>query len=220
MLNPNRNHSVHFGELRTYFAHRPQKKYPKGSIIFHQGDKFDGIYYVLSGFVRIYDIDNRGNKKLSMIMSRDNLFPNALIIQDNIINDYYWEAMTETVLARVDPAEVKNDIINNEKLRRELTIYNIKSLGILNGRVKSLLRTYANQRIPAVLSHLVECAGYTNERGEGCLEVVVSHQDIAALANVARETASIELKKLSNKHIIWYQGNKMLIDLAALAKLE
>lgn len=203
-------------ELKKYFELKRQKKFSKGDMILHQGDKVEHIYFVDSGYIRAYDIDSKGNQKLAMIMGKVNLFPSTAIIQDEFNACYYWQAMTDVVLSQVGIEEFKNELIISSALSYELFTYVAKELAILDGRVRTLLQTYAAQRIPSTIKHLVDYAGHIDTKGIGHLEVVISHQDVAALTNVARETASIELKKMKDNNIIWYEGHKMLIDLSKL----
>ncbi len=203
-------------ELKNYFKLKHIKRYIKGEMILHQDEPSYYVYFVRSGFVRIYDIDKRGNQKLVMILGEVNLFPISAIIRPNLVTGYYWEAMTDVEICIVEVVQFRSDIMSNPALCFELFTHVAGEFSILDGRIWTLLQTYAAQRIPSTIKYLVDYAGHIDKQGIGHLELIISHQDVAALTNVARETASIELKKLKDEKIIWYEGHKMLINLAKL----
>ncbi len=198
-------------EIKHYFQEKNLRSFKKGTIILYQGDISPCVYYVRSGYIRIYDIDDHGNQKLIMIFGRDNMFPNARLTSSPSPSAYYWEAMTDCQMYCADANEMVRSIKADRELAYCLYDYSVKLIATLQNRILGLLQTFTSQKVPMVLKFLLDYAGHT-KAGQGTLDVAISHQDIASLASVARETVSLEMKKLKNQGVISYQGRKLVID--------
>lgn len=78
-------------------------------------------------------------------------------------------------------------------------------------RVEHLVFSDAYRRVISVLIYVAKHFGQKDTRG-----IVVhhkfTHQDIATLVGVARETASIEIAKLEKKGLIEYVDHSMLFN--------
>lgn len=206
-------------EIRRYFQSKSLKEFKRGTVILHQGDISPCIFFVKEGFIRVYDIDENGNQKLIMIFGKDNLFPNPRLSDDRFPSAYYWETMVDSKIYCAGAEEMIEDIRSDSVLSYNLYMHAAKIIGTLHERILSLLQTFTSQKIPMVLKSLVDYAGRIDEMGFGHLDIVVSHQDIASLGSVARETASLEIKRLKDKGLIKYQGRKMVIDLKKLNQI-
>ncbi len=203
-------------EIKKYFQAQSLKEFKRGTVILHQGDISPCIFYVKAGYIRVYDIDENGNQKLIMVFGSDNIFPNSRLCENPFPSAYYWEAMVDCKLYCANANKMLQDVRDNPVLAFDLYKYAAKIIGSLQARILGLLQTFTSQKIPLVLNSLIEYAGHEDAQGFGYLDVIISHQDIASLGSVARETASLEIKKLKDKGIIRYRGRKMVIDLKKL----
>lgn len=68
----------------------------------------------------------------------------------------------------------------------------------------------AQSKVASMLLICAERLGKENKKGI-TVQVPLTHQDIASLLGIARETASIEMKKLQTKDLIGYQGKYLVI---------
>lgn len=207
-------------ELKKYFQSQSLKEFKRGTVILHQGDISPCVFYVKEGYIRVYDIDENGNQKLIMVFGKDNIFPNARLTGDPAASVYYWEAMIDAKIYCANADKMLQDVKDNPILAYHLYSYAARIIGSLQARILGLLQTFSSQKIPQVLNSLVEYAGHVDSKGFGHLDVIISHQDIASLGSVARETASLEIKKLKDRGIIRYQGRKMIINLKKLNHLS
>lgn len=200
-----------------YFTTKTLKVFKKGEIILHQGDLSCCIYMVKKGYVRVYDIDENGSQKLIAIFGKNHIFPHLRLGYKPAPSAYYWEAVMDTELYSVPTDEILLDIKTDPNLGLSLYQYATKLIDTLQERVLGLLQTFTSRKIPLVLRYLIDDIGQV-ENGIGSINMPLSHQDIASLGGLARETASIEMKKLKDESVVSYQGRKMLVNIKKLEK--
>jgi len=70
------------GELEIVAAQSRRKKYPKGSIIFHEGDHGDYLCVILSGRVKVSLLGARGQEAIVRILERLDFLGEIALIDD------------------------------------------------------------------------------------------------------------------------------------------
>lgn len=168
-----------------------------------------GVFYLKKGFVRRYTISEEGEELTLIIFKPGDFFPVMWAIK-NIPNNEYLEAMTEVEVQRVPREsflaflkqypEVGFEVLGNIVTRLD---------GILE-RIKYLVFGNADQKVASILVICGERFG--EKKGRTVLiKLALTHQDIASLIGLTRETTSIEIKKLERDGLISHQGRFILI---------
>jgi CRP/FNR family transcriptional regulator len=204
--------------LRRFFESGTRLSYERGATIIHQEDDPQGVFLILEGFVKSFDITKYGEENLLVIRESGQIFPILWTMTDER-TDVFYEAMSNVVLYRVDLKSYRKQIDENQAFIRDvldqvLTMYKIHSQRVLNLEYRS-----AHERVVYCLLTLADRFGVKAQKGIR-INAPIRHQDIASSVNCSRETASRELSKLEKKKLICSdEGTIVLCDLRSLASI-
>lgn len=126
-------------------------------------------------------------------------------------NKYYIEAMTPVEVYLAPRDEFIKFIKENGDVLFELTSRILIRLGGLLTRMEYMVFGNAGSKVASIIAICAERFGHKNTIGETVVGVLLTHKEIANLIGVARETVSIEIKRLENEEVIGYRGRHILI---------
>ena len=127
--------------------------------------------------------------------------------------------MTEAELWRVTREEFLEYVRDKPKILFELTRRILERFLGLMRRMEDLVFGNADRKVASIL--LICCERFSRSSGQKLeIDVPLTHNAIAALVGVTRETVSIEMKKLAQKGIITYRGRRLKINNLRLLRRE
>ena len=158
----------------------------------------------------MYQISNNGKEITLNIFRPGSYFPMIWAIT-SIINIYYCEAMTPTTIYKAPKEDTLQLLKNNPELLLELTSRMVVGFYNLISNMELLLSANASQRVSMILIILANRFGHENGN-KTAISLTFSHEDIAKLVSLTRETTSLEMKKLKELNIINYSRSKIVIN--------
>jgi len=195
--------------LVNFFARYPKKKYDAGEVIISSGGEARYIFFIDKGIVRSFYIDEKGNELTINLFKPLNLFPLSAVLAERG-NVYNIQAFTSVevsfapvpvVLKHLDEnSQLKNRIIRN--FAKGLEGYVIRSFFLIKGS--------ASQKVASTFLMLTKRFGKKINRLI-TINLPLTHQNIADLAGITRETASIQIGLLKKEKIISTQGKRIAI---------
>lgn len=198
-----------FEKLEDFFSKYKLFRYQKGEAILRPGDTPQGVYLIKKGYVRLYSISENGEELTLIIFKPNDFFPLMWAI-NNTENTEYLEAMTSVEIWRSPKDKFLEFIKTNPDVFFELTSRILVRLGGLLERMQYLVFGSAYEKVASILLICVERFG-KKEGKHTVIQVPLTHSDIARLIGVARETASIEMKKMERKRLIAYRGRLLIV---------
>lgn len=198
-------------ELTRFFKGGTRLTYSKGEIIIRPEDTPQGVFFIEEGFVKSYDITKYGEENLLVIRKSGQIFPILWTMTDER-TDVFYQAMSDTVLYRVDRKAYNDKIDGNETefiksvLEQVLLMYKIHSDRVLNLEYRS-----AAERVAYRLLTLSRRFGKKTGKGT-MIEAPIRHHDIASSVNCSRETASREISKLEKKGFVSSKSGYIVIN--------
>lgn len=118
--------------------------------------------------------------------------------------------MTAVELCQAPREKFLNFIKNNGEVLFELTHRILTRFGGVLSRMEYAMFGTAYNKVASII--LICADRFGQSLGENTtIQVPLTHQDIANLIGVARETVSIEMKKLQNKGLIDYKGKYLMV---------
>ncbi len=200
----------------TFYNQFKTRSYRKGETLIRADDDPQGIFCLTKGYIRQYTISALGTELTLHILKPTSYFPMVWAV-NGTPNVYYFEALTPVEVGRAPRDEVVTFIKDKPEIIFELMSGLLEEYAETLKRVEHLVFSDAYRRVISVLIYIAKHFGSKNVRG-----IVVNHrfthQDIATLVGVARETASIEIIKLEKKGLIEYIDHSMLFN--NIKKLE
>ena len=195
-------------KLDNFFSQFRERRFKKGQVIIRAEDEPGGVYYLTSGFVRFYSIFEDGKELTLNIFKPGSYFPMLWALAD-IPNVYFFEPITNVSVRQAPKSKVLEFIKINPDIFYELTKRLMVGFAGLMVRFEQLLTQNAQKKVASVFYLSARRFGDKNGNGQTIISFPLTHQEIANLANLTRETTSLEIKKLevagtiSKKNRLW-----------------
>lgn len=195
--------------LSILFADCRPIRYNRREIILRPEDTPSGVLYLKKGFVRLYTVSELGEELTLIIFKPGDFFPVMWAI-NNIPNSQYLEAMTDVEVQKVSRESFAEFLRHHAEVESEVLSNILIRLSGLLERIEYLVFGNAYQKVASIL---VICGERFGEKQDNkvLIKVILTHQDIANLIGLTRETTSLEVKKLEREGIISRQGKFILI---------
>lgn len=221
MMNVAMSDQVARNYLHAFLERHPSRSFKKREIIVFQGEAPRQAFVVKRGTVKAYNLSVGGDEKPVAFYQPDNVFPAAWVYGKTASSTYYYEAFTpEVEVYTID----RQEFIDFIKKRPELLYQELQRLlaDQLGGsmRLNALQNSRARDKLIYTLHYLALSHGQAAGPGKIELTLDVTHQDLANLTGLTRETVATELNKLKRQHVIEYGKNQPYrLDVSSLTRL-
>ncbi|MBI2593271.1 Crp/Fnr family transcriptional regulator [Candidatus Daviesbacteria bacterium] len=206
-----------FKKLENFFSKRKLLNYKKGEIIIRSDDIPQGVFYVQKGYVSLYTMLEDGRQITLNIFKPGSYFSMMWAISD-IPNAYCFQAITQTSLYRAPKGEVVDFLKRNPDVLFDVTRRILVGLDGILTIIQHLVSGTAYQKIGTTLVILAKRFGRKSRNLGITIELALTHQDIANLCGITRETTSLAMKKLEKKKLISYNTHHVVVK--SVLKLE
>jgi len=195
-----------------------RKTFKKGDYIIHPGDQPPGVFYILRGLVKAYDITKYGEENLLIIRKQDEIFPLiwALTGQERKVA---YQTLEPTITLDISREQFEKEITRHPGAMAPLLDMTIEMYRLHSERILNLEYRTVRERIVSFL--LTMASRFGTRTSDGLLiEAPLRHQDIASSVNATRETTSREISALEKKGLIVKQNSYFLLkDVKTLRSL-
>lgn len=194
---------------------------PKGAVIgFDDSRRIIGV--LESGYVKRYTITEDGNQSIQALYDVADIFPLTqaydLLFDLSIstgIEDVYYEALTKSTIYTLSRDELQKHLEANPGLYKDFSFAagvrlrsNVQKLE--NASMKSVYK-----RVVHELLYLAELHG-KHDGGAVTFDSPFTHQLIASMLNVARESVSHSMTELHKKGLVSKESCLTIHDIKAL----
>ncbi|MCL4357752.1 Crp/Fnr family transcriptional regulator [Patescibacteria group bacterium] len=193
-----------------------RKTYRKGDYIIRPGEQPPGVFYIIEGLVKAYDITKYGEENLLIIRKQDEIFPLiwALTGQERQVA---YQALALTTVLQITRQSFEKEITKHQGAMAPLLDMTLEMYRLHSERILNLEYRTVRERIISFL--LTMGARFGTRTNEGLLiEAPLRHQDIASSINATRETTSREISDLIKKGLI--KKNKSCYTLKKVPELR
>lgn len=204
-------------ELAELFRGAQERSYKAGETILRQDDVTMWVYFIRRGLVREYVVSAEGVEMTVNYHKPGGVFPHTWSLEDKVLATRF-EAHTGAVLAQLKEKDFSAEVKKNPGIIYGITEHAIRREKSVIRRMGCRVFCHAYTRIIDSLLYLADNFGTRNENGSVVVTDRFTQKDIAALAGVTRETASIELGLVSKKGLALFEKGK--IDIPQYARLK
>lgn len=194
--------------VHSYFQTARRSTYSKGEVILDAEQRSD-VYYIESGFVKVYAINGQGELYTHIIYKSGELFPVMWTFNDSIQNVFY-EAVTPTVVRHTSKEKFLAFAKGSVEAAYALIVQVSQQFFVYTSRVDNLEYRSARERVVYRLLFLGHRFGIKQADGI-YIEVPLTHELLASTINLVRESVSRELEKLEKKQLISYKNRHIVI---------
>lgn len=190
----------------------PVKNFNKDEILVHQGDESDQIYIVKNGIIRCYDISLEGNQQLIWLLSKDEIFPFTLLFDIDKKIRFFYSAFSEAEVYIVNKNELADFLKSSPKVLFEICAEMTRKYDGLHHRVNATGKPKAREKILHTLAFIADrFNAYKPHDKQVKLSLPLTHQDIADLVGLTRETTATTLKQLKDENFIDYENQRFIV---------
>ncbi|MEO1953697.1 MAG: Crp/Fnr family transcriptional regulator [Campylobacterales bacterium] len=171
----------------------------KGEDPLSSGDTQKYFYFVISGKIKIYDIDFQTSKEQTLYMlSHGDMF-DVVSLLDGQPNQYISEVLEDAHLIQIPLDDVKQMILKDEKFRQYFYHYIASQLRSMEDLAISLSFYDVYQRVVQLFTRFTQTID-----GKTKLRVIdnLSHEEIASMVGSVRKVVNRTLQKLKKDGII------------------
>ena len=197
-------------EIEHFFRKFKKYSYKKGEVILRGGDEPNGIFFIAEGFTRMYFICAEGREFTLTILRPGSFFPAIWLICDTP-NLYFFEAITEVTIFKAPKDETYSFLNNNTQVLFTLTRNILYGINSFMTRFPHLMLGNSQEKIASVIVYLAENYAAKGRNNEIKITLSLSHQDIANLAGLSRETTTLEISKLCKQKLITTSYRKLIV---------
>lgn len=196
----------------------PVRKYKKGRPIFYQGEVPRSAYIIKNGVVRVYGINNSGEERIVTFFVPGDLIPVGWVFQKSPVSLYYYDAVTDCDLVAIPKEDFTAELEKDERLKMEmLNMYMVHYISSTM-HIYALEHARAQEKLIRILQYLVLRFGIEKQNGNHLVDLRLTHQDLACMVGLSRETSALELGKLKKKGVISYESFTYTVNMPLLLK--
>jgi CRP-like cAMP-binding protein len=196
--------------------------YPKNQLIHYSGDPLTHIYLVKEGYIKAYTILDSGDTRTIMILGPGDIFPLSFsesLDWENYQIQYFYQTLCEVKLQALASDILKSHIESDRKMTQVYMTYLAASNEAIMSQLEVMKNKKAIDKVAMLLPYLVSKAGKQIKPGVYRLQLKLSHQELADLSGVTRETTTTLIKQLEKKGILDQTRTHWQIDLNKLDKV-
>lgn len=195
----------------------------KGQVV-QTTDSREVLNLIKSGYVKRYMIANDGAVRMQVIYGPGGIFPITIAFKKLVgveLNEgpevYYYECLTPTEVLTIDALALETAVKQDPDLYKDL-------FGLAGHRLNFTLHGLENiglsdsyHRLAHQIAYLAEQFGQKTTGGTA-ISVPLTHQDLADILALTRETVSTNIIKLRQKGLIKTTGKLTVPNLKKLQK--
>lgn len=196
--------------LETLVPYMREEAYKKGSVIFHEGDEGNQIFFVRSGMVSIYT-SNKAKRITLAYLAKGEYFGEMALMQPGLSRSATAEALTAVKVYSLHRSDFHQLVEKDRNVPFLLLNYTMERLRKANNQIYDLTFLTVQNRIIRRLLDLGKEVGSTREDGTCHIPVKITHQQLADTVGAARETVSKVMIELQDQALIELSNKKLTL---------
>jgi CRP-like cAMP-binding protein len=180
------------------------KKYHQGEVLFSAQEKANGFFYVESGEIRVYKMDENGREVEVVRLGPGDFLGEAIVFVSSEF-PFFAQAVKDSEVLFFDRTTILRAMETNPSVAKFFVSLLAQKCVVLSRRVESLGLLTVRQRLIQYL--LSNCPG-----GLQCvIELKVKKSELAKILGTVGETLSRNLKQMQEEGLIDVEGNRIRV---------
>lgn len=196
---------VKFGAFKGLQSAGMTRQYAKRRTILFQGEIPRSVMILQSGIVKVYGITASGDQRTVTLLSAGDLFPVEWVFDKSRVSLYYYEAVTDCTMLTIPKREFLEALESSAELKEQIFQTYMAHYTSATMHIYALEHSHAQDKLVYILQYMVARFGEKQPDGLTKIGLRLSHQDIAEMVGLTRETTAVELHRLKDKGLIDYQ---------------
>jgi len=207
---------LHRDALASFEAARSNSVYPKGSILFVEGQVPRGVYLICTGRAKLSTCSSDGKTLITRIAEAGEVLGASATISGRP-HEVTAETLSPCQIAFIKDKQFLQLLEQNPEICLRLAQHLSNNYYTAHEQVRSLgLSHSAGERLARLLLSWAAQSGVEIEKGIR-IKLTLTHEEIAQLIGTSRETVTRLFSSLKSKQIVEVRGSTLVIrDKAAL----
>ncbi len=196
-------------DLRFLEQRSRVRVFPENSSVYFPREAADTVMVLVEGRIRLYSITPDGKQAILALIEPGELFGELALVGPEVREEFAQAVGTSKVVA-IPCDAMETVLLKNANLSLAVT----KIVGLrqrrLERRLKNLLFRSNRERLLGLLCELMD--QYGRKIDEGLLiDIKLSHQDLAGLIGVTRESVTLALGELQLERLITVGRQRIVV---------
>jgi len=206
-------HGLREDMLRRLIGNEAPRNYPKGHLLFQQGDQADHFYFVLEGWVKLYRLMPTGEEAIMHIFTKGETFAEAAMFAGRKY-PVTAEVVADARLLSINSNHFEKQISESPKIALRMLATTAERLKQLVTEVEQIKGRNSLERVAFFLLSLCP-----DEETSTVLDLPYEKSLIASRLNIKPESLSRVLKKLRDYGISSVKNQIIVSDVQKLRQL-
>lgn len=183
----------------------------KGGIVFQTGSPGDFTYFLTAGRVKIYHQSRSGREVVLWFCVPGEIFGLAEVCQGGDGRQVAAQACEPSRVLAVSRAAFQNFLEQYPTaslLINDVLACRLRNLGNV---IQSLVENDVNERVAQLLIRLSARYGRTVANGDVCLDIRITHQDMANMIGSTRQSVTSALNLLRRQGVLEFDANHRIL---------
>lgn len=183
----------------------------KGELVFQAGSPADFTYFLETGRVKIFHQSRHGKEVVLWFCAAGEIFGLAEVCQGGDGRQVTAQACEPSKVLAVRGEAFQNFLEQNPSaalLVNDVLAHRLRSLGSV---IQSLVENDVNERVVQLLARLIANYGRTVANGDVCLDIRITHQDMANMIGTTRQSVTSALNLLRRQGVLEFDANHRIL---------
>lgn len=186
-----------------------EREYKKNQVIFMEEETGKYMYIVKFGEVKVVQSSPEGRENILAIHHSGDTFGEMSLL-DNMTTPATVSAMEDCKIITISKAHFDTVLMRNPAVVRSMLAMLCMKLRDSWKIIQVLKFTDAETRLKHILLNLAKSEGI-QQGDEICINVKITHQELAEMAGTSRETISRLMSKLQTQNLLKISAHKMIL---------
>ena len=201
-------------ELESLLRPDAVRHYKKGELIYAEGTRIKGCYFVYSGIIKIYQTGHEGKDQIIKFDQEGDIFGFRSVIRHEPACTSV-ETHSEAILCYIPDIILLDLIKTNSGFAYDMMQIDCKELGDSNRYIRDIAQKSVKERLAEILLLIASDFGMEND---GTLKLNITREDLSNFVGTATETVIRLLSDYKTEGIVESKGRK--IKLLHIEKLK
>ncbi|RXP47074.1 Crp/Fnr family transcriptional regulator [Lutibacter sp. HS1-25] len=199
--------SLTHDELEKFSDHKTTILIKKGENLMTEGNPINGLYCIRGGKAKLTKLNTNGKEQIIKFVKDGDILGHRSILSDELVG-LNAIALEDMHVCFIPKGDILDTIKENNNFSLQMMRNISHQLNEANTSISQMAQKPVKDRLAETLVHLEDLFGVDNE---GCIDVILTREEIANTIGTATESAIRLLSNLKKEGIIDLIGKKIKI---------
>ncbi len=180
----------------------PSESFHKGQTVLLKGVVPKGVYIIEKGYVKSYAITADGAERQVALHEKNEAIPVGFSVGLIKESQYFYEAYSDCVLRVVSQSDYRELMRKDPDVLYDNHLHVVARFLSALDQISALEHPKAGDKVAFMLFNMANQVGTRVRPYKTRLRLSITQQEIADALGLARETTSVELKKLERSKVL------------------